>query len=123
VTTRPPGSSAGGSVLITARRLFDSRTPQVLADPVVEVADGRIVGVRPDASAARGMDVLDLGDATLLPGLIDVHQQLAFDASSDPVARIQSDDDATLLLRMRLAACGVNSRPCPLFLDEPSPGR
>ncbi len=91
-------------MLITARGLFDGRTPQVLADPVVEVADGRIVGVRADGSRARGMDVLDLGDATLLPGLIDVHQHLAFDASSDPVARIQSDDDATLLLRMRLAA-------------------
>jgi imidazolonepropionase-like amidohydrolase len=47
---------------------------------------------------------VDLGDATLLPGLIDVHQHLAFDASGDPVARLESDDDATLLLRMRLAA-------------------
>ena len=92
-------------MFITARRLFDGRSPQVLADPVVEVADGRIVGVGQHGSPVSGPDVLDLGDVTLLPGLIDVHQHLAFDASSDPVARLQSDDDATLLLRMRLAAC------------------
>jgi imidazolonepropionase-like amidohydrolase len=41
---------------------------------------------------------------TLLPGPIDVHQHLAFDASCDPVAQLDADDDATLLLRMRLAA-------------------
>jgi imidazolonepropionase-like amidohydrolase len=91
-------------VFITARRLFDGRMPQVLADPVIEVAEGRIVGVRSAGSPVSGPDVLDLGDATLLPGLIDVHQHLAFDASSDPVAHLQSDDDATVLLKMRLAA-------------------
>ena len=41
---------------------------------------------------------------TVLPGLIDVHQHLAFDASTNPVAQLEADDDATLLLRMRLAA-------------------
>jgi imidazolonepropionase-like amidohydrolase len=91
-------------VFFTARRLFDGRMPQVLADPVIEVAEGRIVGVRSAGSPVSGPDVLDLGDATLLPGLIDVHQHLAFDASSDPVAHLQSDDDATVLLKMRLAA-------------------
>ena len=91
-------------MFITARRLFDGRMPQVLADPVIEVAEGRIVGVRSAGTPVSGPDVLDLGDATLLPGLIDVHQHLAFDASSDPVAHLQSDDDATVLLKMRLAA-------------------
>jgi imidazolonepropionase-like amidohydrolase len=92
-------------VFITARRLFDGRTPCVLLDhPVVEVADGRIVGVGPRGSSIPGPGVVDFGDATLLPGLIDVHQHLAFDASVDPVARLDADDDATLLLRMRLAA-------------------
>jgi len=48
--------------------------------------------------------VVDLGDVTLLPGLIDAHVHLGFDASTSPVARMRSDSDATLLLRMRLAA-------------------
>jgi imidazolonepropionase-like amidohydrolase len=49
-------------------------------------------------------DVVDLGDVTLLPGLIDIHQHLAFDASDEPVTHVEADDDAMLLLRMRQAA-------------------
>jgi imidazolonepropionase-like amidohydrolase len=91
-------------VLITARRLFDGRADRVLADQVIETTDGRIAGIGPRGPAAPGGELVDLGDATLLPGLIDVHQHLAFDASSNPVAGLEADDDATLLLRMRLAA-------------------
>ena len=47
---------------------------------------------------------MDFGDATLLPGLIDTHVHLAFDATGDPVAQLMTDDDGRLLLRMRLAA-------------------
>jgi imidazolonepropionase-like amidohydrolase len=92
-------------VFITARYLFDGRSPEVLTDPVIEVAEGRIAGVGSrSGSKLPDAGVVDLGDATLLPGLIDVHQHLAFDASEDPVAHLQSDDDDALLLRMRAAA-------------------
>ena len=89
-------------MLLTARRLFDGRTPEVLHDRVVEIADGRIRDVVPRSRVAS--DVVDLGDVTLLPGLVDPHQHLVFDASEDPVARLQAEDDAALLRRMRLAA-------------------
>ena len=57
-----------------------------------------------EARCASDAGLFDLGDVTVLPGLIDVHQHLAFDASTNPVAQLEADDDATLLLRMRLAA-------------------
>jgi imidazolonepropionase-like amidohydrolase len=91
-------------MLLTARRLFDGRTAEVFDDWVVEIDDGRIVDVGPRRASLPGSAVVDLGDVTLLPGLIDVHQHLAFDASADPVAHLLADDDATLLLRMRRAA-------------------
>jgi imidazolonepropionase-like amidohydrolase len=91
-------------MLLTARRLFTGTTEDVLHDQVLDIDDGRIVDIRPRQSIPPGDDVVDLGDVTLLPGLIDVHQHLAFDASTDPVARLEADDDTTLLLRMRLAA-------------------
>jgi imidazolonepropionase-like amidohydrolase len=92
-------------MLLTARRLFDGRTPEVLHDRVVEIADGRILDVVPRSKVASGAaDVVDLGDVTLLPGLIDPHQHLVFDASEDPVAQLQAEDDAALLHRMRRAA-------------------
>jgi imidazolonepropionase-like amidohydrolase len=89
---------------LSARRLFTGRTNELLEDRVLEIEDGRIATIRPRASLPLSAEVVDLGDATLLPGLIDVHQHLAFDASTDPVAQLDADDDGALLLRMRLAA-------------------
>jgi imidazolonepropionase-like amidohydrolase len=98
-------------MLFRAHRLFDGRTPKVLRDCVVEVEveveDGRILDVGPRSRAASGSDagdVVDLGDVTLLPGLIDVYQHLVFDASDDPVAHLQAQDDAAVLQWMHRAA-------------------
>ncbi len=91
-------------MFLTAQRLFDGRTPQVFDEWGIEIDDGRIVDIGPSRAMRPASDVVDLGDATLLPGLIDVHQHLAFDASDDPVGHLEADDDATLLARMRQAA-------------------
>jgi imidazolonepropionase-like amidohydrolase len=89
---------------LTARRLFTGCTTEVFLDHVLEVDDGRILAVHRRDAVTPGRDLVDFGDATILPGLIDIHQHLAFDASTNPVAQLDADDDATLLLRMRLAA-------------------
>ena len=93
-------------MFLTASRLFDGRTPEVFENRFVEIEDGRIVDVGPVRALrpGTGSDVVDLGDVTLMPGLVDVHQHLAFDASDDPVAHLQADDDTTLLVRMGHAA-------------------
>jgi imidazolonepropionase-like amidohydrolase len=91
-------------MLITAMRLFDGLSDSIVEDPLIEVLDGQIVGVSQRRASQHEPDLVDLGDVTMLPGLIDVHQHLAFDASDDPVSHLLECDDATLLLRMRLAA-------------------
>jgi hypothetical protein len=91
-------------MLLTARRLFAGATTGLVEDQVLEIEDGGIVAICPRDRVPASADLVDLGDVTLLPGLIDVHQHLAFDASADPVAQLDADDDATLLLRMRRAA-------------------
>src|SRR6476659_670509 len=91
-------------MLVTAKRLFDGLADSIVEDPLIEVVDGRILGVSQRLASMSVADVTDLGDVTLLPGLIDVHQHLAFDASDDPVSHLLECDDATLLLRMRVAA-------------------
>lgn len=85
---------------IRARRLFDGR--ELLGERVVHVEDGRITAV-----AEHGVAELDLGDVTLLPGLIDCHVHLVFDASADPVAHLAGASDEELLDRMRDAAAAT----------------
>ncbi len=41
--------------------------------------------------------LVDLGDVTLVPGLVDAHLHLCFDASEDVLRPLQADDDATLV--------------------------
>ncbi len=70
----------------------------------VTVRDGEIEEVGPSA-IADDVAVLDFGPgAWLLPGLIDTHVHLVFDASADPVAALAGLDDDELLTRMRRAA-------------------
>ena len=88
-------------MLLTARRAFVGTGDGMVDDPVLIIEGGRIVDVQSRSGVDDGADLVDLGDVTLLPGLIDVHQHLAFDASTDPVAQLQVDDDDDLLERMR----------------------
>ena len=90
-------------LVLRGERLFDGR--RVIERPTVVMEDGRILAVEerridPPAEAL----VVDFGDATLLPGLIDTHVHLGFDGTPLAVERMKADDDGTLLLRMRLAA-------------------
>jgi imidazolonepropionase-like amidohydrolase len=87
---------------LRAARLFDGESAEVIERPLLLIEDGRITAVdKGGVEPPPGAELLDLSDATLLPGLIDVHVHLGFDASPDPVAQMKADDDLTLLLRMR----------------------
>lgn len=86
---------------VRGARLFDSRSSEIIPLSFLLIEDGRVAAVERDAAEPPdGVDLIDLGDVTLLPGLIDVHVHLGFDAGPDPVAQMLADDDQTLLLRM-----------------------
>ncbi|MEH1124905.1 amidohydrolase family protein [Micromonospora sp. CPCC 206061] len=89
---------------IRAARLFDGLSPVLVEKPTLLVADGRVAAVRASGEVPAGADVVDLPDATLLPGLIDAHTHLAFDASTDPVGSLASASDGEVLDGMRAAA-------------------
>ena len=63
---------------IRAGRLFDSKAGQMLVRQVVIVQGERITEVGPDAQIKipAGAQVIDLSQATLLPGLIDGHTHM-----------------------------------------------
>ncbi len=89
---------------VRARALFDGVGPGLVERPTVLIENGRIAAVSPGGVPLIGTEVLDLGTATLLPGFIDTHTHLAFDASDDVIGRLTEADDATLLERVRAAA-------------------
>ena len=70
-----PATAQDDAIVIRADRLIDGNG-NLTAPGAVVVEDGRIVAVGGDELAGRGGVVIDLGDATILPGLIDLHTHL-----------------------------------------------
>ncbi|SNS42589.1 Imidazolonepropionase [Streptosporangium subroseum] len=92
------------SFALHAGSLFDGFTASGPA--TVYITGDRIVRVdRTGALPSDGSSVIDLGSRScLLPGLIDSHTHLAFDAGPDPVTSLAATDDTDLLTHMRAAA-------------------
>jgi imidazolonepropionase-like amidohydrolase len=61
---------------VRAARLLDGRGGAALAPAVVRIEGERIVAVGANLPVPAGSRVIDLGSATLLPGLIDLHTHL-----------------------------------------------
>ena len=93
-------------MLITAKRLFDGLGDSIVEDPLIEVLDGRIVGVSQRRSSGDDSDLVDLGDVTLLPGLIDVHQHLAWTVLSTARSSLPTVSKQTLRSSPSLVADG-----------------
>ncbi|GIH99530.1 amidohydrolase family protein [Planobispora takensis] len=94
---RPP-------TVLRAKWLFDGIGDTLVPEPVIVIDNGVITTAGTSLPVPEGADVVDLGGATLLPGLVDAHVHLAFDASEDPVGRLAGRDDAAALEAMAAAA-------------------
>ena len=69
-----PGLKKGkGIVVLTADRLVDGTGKGVVQNGVIVIENDRIVsaGKKSDISIPEGAKVIELGNATLLPGFID----------------------------------------------------
>ena len=88
---------------IRAAWLFDGSGSKLLADPVVVIDGSTVVSVQHGVETPDDAVVVDLGGATLLPGLIDTHVHLLFDASPDPVEGLAARTDEQALAAAREA--------------------
>ena len=68
---------AGQVVAVRAARLYDPNTSTMLANQVVLIRGDRIAEVGNAVQIPPGATVIDLGTATVLPGMIDTHVHLA----------------------------------------------
>lgn len=81
----PSSPAAGdGDLYLRAARGVDGLGNR-MEDPLIHVRDHRIVSVEAGGETPAGARVLDLGDATLLPGLMDAHVHITnhFDAQGE----------------------------------------
>jgi imidazolonepropionase-like amidohydrolase len=74
-------AAPGKTTAIKAARLFDGKSGRVTSPAVVLVTDGKIEAAGTNVSIPAGAEVIDLGDATLLPGFIDAHTHLTMSDS------------------------------------------
>src|SRR4051794_17360979 len=81
-------------LVLKAARLFDGTV--LKPDPTLLIDGATIVS----GPAPAGAAIVDFGAATLLPGLVDTHVHLAFDASADPVAALAARDAADAFAAM-----------------------
>lgn len=104
---------ANKTYVLKAARMFDGKSNTLTKPGVVIVSNGKIVGVGDSAAIPAGAEVIDLGDATLLPGFIDAHTHLTMQYREDynkamlddlqkPVA--EKAIDATVNARITLLA-------------------
>jgi imidazolonepropionase-like amidohydrolase len=83
LATLVAASASAKPVVLRAARMFDGKGDAVVAPGLVVVDNNKIVAAGPHAEAPKEAEVIDLGDATLLPGLIDAHTHLSGEMSDD----------------------------------------
>jgi imidazolonepropionase-like amidohydrolase len=71
-------SVAAQMLAIKAERMLDVRSGEMQSPVLLLVSNGKIVAVNP-SSLPKDVDVIDLGDQTILPGLIDMHTHITGD--------------------------------------------
>jgi imidazolonepropionase-like amidohydrolase len=98
-----PAPTRGTTIVLRASRMLDVKTGTIVRNPAVVVTNRRITAAGVDASIPAGATVIDLGDAMLLPGLIDAHTHLL----QNYEGRFGSDDPN---MALTVAAMGTTRR-------------
>ena len=82
-------SASKHAVVLHAARLLDIESGKIISPGEVLVQDDRIVEVGSSVKRPQGAEVIDLGDSTLLPGLIDVHVHLFLHPGAEDLQTVE----------------------------------
>ena len=94
--------SGPATVVLRAARLFDGITGRVVQPGIVVVSQGKIQAVG-SQDVPAGAALVELGDATLLPGFIDSHTHLGFEFNPD------YDGDTLRSMRMTIPEAAIRA--------------
>lgn len=82
-------TAAKHAIVLHAARLLDIESGKIIAPGEVLVQEERIVEVGSSVKRPQGAEVIDLGDSTLLPGLIDVHVHLFLHPGAEDLQTVE----------------------------------
>src|SRR5713226_10632063 len=68
--------AAAKKIAIRAGRLVDGKSETALTSVLILIEGERIVSVSAGGTAPAGVEVIDLSNATVLPGFVDTHTHL-----------------------------------------------
>ena len=121
-------SAQSKPIVIKAARMFDGIGDRVVSPGLIVVLGEKIRGVGAKAEIPAGSEIIDLGDATLLPGFMDAHTHLTlpYDMNylkqqMDGLTKTQAEQalDASVSARVTLLAGFTTVRDVggPDFID------
>ena len=76
-------------IVLHAARVLDIESGKLIAPGEVLVQGERIVEVGPSVTHAAAAEIIDLGDRTLMPGLIDAHVHLFLHPGAEDMQTVQ----------------------------------
>jgi imidazolonepropionase-like amidohydrolase len=77
------------STVLHAARMLDVKAGRIVQPAEILIQGDRIVEVGPSVKHPAGAEVIDLGDRTLLPGLIDAHIHLFLHPGAEDLQTVQ----------------------------------
>ncbi len=93
------GLSAQKTVLL-CKKLIDG-TGKVIDNPAIIIEGKKIIGIVKKSEAPKEATVIDLGDYTVLPGLIDAHVHTNYNSDDYQVAHIRQSSAAKTLTALK----------------------
>src|SRR5580658_539996 len=85
----PLAAQTATPIVLHAARLIDVETGRVIAPGEVLIRGGRIIEAGASVTHPAGAETIDLGDRTLLPGLIDAHVHLFLHPGAEDLQTVQ----------------------------------
>jgi imidazolonepropionase-like amidohydrolase len=89
VSGQSSAATAKPAFVLHAARLLDIENGKIIAPGEVLVQDERIVEVGSSVKHPAGAEIIELGDTTLMPGLIDVHVHLFLHLGAEDLQTVE----------------------------------
>jgi imidazolonepropionase-like amidohydrolase len=98
-TQKPERSQPPERLAIRAARLFDAVQGKLLNNAVVLVEGDKITAAGSNLNIPPGTKIIDLGDSTILPGLIDTHTHITYHFDENGIFGLSGDASQQITLK------------------------